>query len=257
MLETRKVRGIDIACWTNRAEWKPEKRFVLFVHGSGGDHTNWVYQYSHLGKDFNIAVLELPGHGASGGKGEADVPSYVEWVKDAIAAFEVSRPVVVGHSLGAAIALTFAIRHGELLSGVVPVGGGLKMPVNPAILEGLRKDPLPIIEMAAKISVAKSNRERFSALLVKGLSSAKAEVIHGDFSACDRLDIVEAVKAVRLPTLVICGDEDKMTPPSLSEEIHRSIPGSRLVIIPGAGHFVMMEQAEAFNEALRSFVTAL
>ncbi|MCX7634623.1 MAG: alpha/beta hydrolase, partial [Syntrophales bacterium] len=62
---------------------------------------------------------------------------------------------------------------------------------------------------------------------------------------------------IKVPTLIVCGREDKMTPPSLSEQLHAAIPGSRLAIIEGGGHFVMMEQAEEFNTALRAFVQSL
>ena len=131
------------------------------------------------------------------------------------------------------------------------------MPVNPMILEGLKQDPAAVIGMAAKFSVAKQNRERFSGLLMESLSLVDPGIIHGDFSACNGLDITEAVAGIRIPTLVICGAEDKMTPPSLSQFIRDRIPGARLALIEGAGHFVMMENPEAFNEALTDFVNSL
>lgn len=257
MVEKRIVRGVEIACWTNRADWRESKKCIMFIHGSGGDHTNWVYQYSRLGDGFNITVMELPGHGSSGGTGESSVPAYVQWVKETMEVFGVKKPVLVGHSLGAAISLTFAFTYGDLLSGVVPIGGGVRMPVNPAILDGLLQDPGPILEMAAKIAVAKANRERFSKLLMNGFAAVRPDVVHGDFSACNRLDITDAVASIKVPTLIICGMEDKMTPPSLSEQLRDLIPGSRLALVEGAGHFAMMEQADVFNEILGSFVKAL
>jgi pimeloyl-ACP methyl ester carboxylesterase len=166
-------------------------------------------------------------------------------------------PVLIGHSLGAAICLSFVLRYGTAASAVVTVGGGVKMPVNPMILEGLKQDPAAVIGLAAKFSVAKQNRERFSGLLMESLSLVDPVIIHGDFSACSGLDITEAVAGIRIPTLVICGAEDKMTPPSLSRFIGDRIPGARFALIGGAGHFVMMENPEVFNDTLTDFVSSL
>ena len=140
---------------------------------------------------------------------------------------------------------------------MVPVSGGVKMPVNPMILEGLKQDPAAVVGMAAKFSVAKQNREKFSGLIAESLLRIDPEILHGDFSACNALDIAEAVAGIRIPALVVCGAEDKMTPPSLSQLIGDHIPGARLTLIAGAGHFVMMENPAAFNAALTDFVNSL
>jgi pimeloyl-ACP methyl ester carboxylesterase len=131
------------------------------------------------------------------------------------------------------------------------------MPVNPVILEGLKQDPAAIIGLAAKFSIAKENRERLSGLITENLSRVKTEILYGDFFACSKLDIAEAVAGIRIPTLILCGAEDKMTPPALSEQLQDHIPGAGLALIPGAGHFVMLENPEAFNEVLADFVNAL
>ena len=251
-IEKRMIDNVELACWMNSGEWVPGRKTLVFIPGSGGDHTAWVYQYSKLKNDYNIAALELPGHGSSGGKGEQEIGKYVEWVRAAFPAFGISKPVIVGHSLGAAIALSFAIKYGDLVSGIVAFGGGVKMPVNPVILEGVRKDPAAILAMTAKIAVAKKNRERLAPILAQ--RKVDPEVLYGDFLACDRLDISDAVKQIKVPTLIICGTEDKMTPPANSESLRDSIPGAQLALIAEAGHLVMMEDPEAFNEALKTFV---
>ena len=147
--------------------------------------------------------------------------------------FGISKPVIIGHSLGAAIALTFAIQYGDLISGIVPFGGGVRMPVNPAILDGIRKDAAAILAFTAKIAVAKKNRERLAPILAK--RNPDPEVMYGDFLACDRLDITDSVKNIKVPTLIVCGTEDKMTPPANSESLRDMIPGARLALIPEAG----------------------
>lgn len=257
MISVQEIGGRRIACWVNNGSFLPNRRTLVFIHGSGGDHTNWIRQYTPLKSVFNIVAIDLPGHGRSEGPGERAAPAYVEWVKKTLDKLAIKRPVLIGHSLGAAICLNFAIRYGETASAVVPVGGGIRMPVNPAILDGLKEDPALVIALAAKLSVAKANRERLSGLLSDELTRVDPVILHGDFFACSRLDLTEDVAGIRLPVLVICGTEDKMTPPALSEAIRDRIAGARLELIGGTGHFVMLEDPEAFNAVLTDFVNSL
>ncbi|HOF05858.1 MAG TPA: alpha/beta hydrolase [Syntrophales bacterium] len=257
MIVKRYINGVQIAGWVSGEKWRQDLKHLVFIHGSGGDHTNWVCQYSALKTDFNILAVELPGHGASAGKGERSVGGYAEWMRQIIAGFEIEKPILVGHSLGAAICLTMAIHHGDLPAGVVTVGGGVTMWVNPAILEGLLKDPGPIVEMAAKLSLAKQNRDRFSEVLRAGFAKADPLVMQGDFSACNDLNLTEDLKKIGIPVLVVCGTEDKMTPPANSQYLKDHIAGARMALIENAGHFVMMENPEVFNRVLREFAQSI
>jgi pimeloyl-ACP methyl ester carboxylesterase len=252
-----KVDGIGINCWVNARHFDEKKHSLVFIHGSGGDHTIWIHQYTRLKDEFNIAALDLPGHGRSEGKGEQDVSLYVEWVRKIIKECKPTKPVLIGHSLGAAISLVFAIKYGNLLSGVVPVGGGVTMPVNEMILSGLKTDPAAVIALAAKFSLSKKHRERLMGPLYEGLSRVKPDITYGDFFACNRLDITDEILQIKLPVLVICGDDDKMMPPAMSQFLADNIPGAQLALIEGAGHMVMLEEVNAFNSTLRTFVKSL
>jgi pimeloyl-ACP methyl ester carboxylesterase len=257
MIHLREIGGRKLACWVNDGSFRADRKTLVFIHGSGGNHTDWIRQFTLLQNVFNIVAMDLPGHGQSDGPGEQDVSAYVAWVKKLLEGFGIEKPVLIGHSLGAAICLSFAIRHGDAAAAVIPVGGGGRMPVNPIILEGLKQDPAAIIGMAAKFSIAKENRERLSGFITENLSRATPGIIYGDFLACSKLDITAAVAGIRIPALILCGADDKMTPPALSEYLRDHIPGAGLAMIPGAGHFVMLENPEAFNAALTDFVNSL
>jgi pimeloyl-ACP methyl ester carboxylesterase len=257
MIHVAEIGGRRLTCWVNNGSFRPDRKTLVFVHGSGGNHTDWLLQYTPLKSVFNIAALDLPGHGQSEGPGEQDVCAYAAWVKMLLGELGIAKPVLIGHSLGAAICLGFAISHGDAVTAVVSVSSGARMPVNPLILEGLKQDPAAIIALAAKFSVAKENRERFSDLIMGNLSRVDPSVLHGDFVACDKLDITEMAAEIAIPALIVCGAEDKMTPPALSEYLGKQIPGARLALIAGAGHCVMLEKPEAFNAALTDFVNSL
>ncbi|MHB8830348.1 MAG: alpha/beta fold hydrolase [Syntrophales bacterium] len=258
MLNETDVEGRNISFWGNDDGLSPKRRTLVFIHGSGGTHADWDPQIAALQNDFNIVAPDLPGHGKSGGQGEQDVFAYVALVDKFMKKAGIIRPVLIGHSLGAAICLGFAIKDGgETAAAIVPVGGGVRMPVNPLILDGLKNDPPTTIAAIAKFSVTKANRERLSALIAATVSRTDNETTHGDFTACSRLDITDAIKEIRVPTLVVCGAEDKMTPPALSGYLRDNIPGAMLALIPEAGHFAMLENPHAFNLALTDFVNSL
>ncbi len=257
MITFQEIDGLKIACWVNDEGFSKNRKSLVFVHGSGCDHTLWKNQYERLQGNYNIVALDLPGHGQSEGKGEEEVGLYVEWVKKIAEGLGLQRPVLVGHSLGAAISLTFAVTYGAMLSGIVPVGGGVRMPVNALILDGIRNEPASTLALIAKLSVTKKNREKFLPSVTEAVSKAGPNVVYGDFLSCDRLDITEEITGIDVPTLLICGDDDKMTPPPFSEFMKDHIAGAELALIEDSGHFVMWENVESFNGMLKNFVDSL
>lgn len=257
MIEFLEVEGRSIACWINDRGFREDRKNIVFVHGSGGNHTVWERQYTALEDDFNIVAVNLPGHGQSGERGEENITPYVEWVKKIAEGFSLKKPVIIGHSLGAAISLKFAIIYGNMLSGIVPVGGGIRLPVSSLIMDGFKKDPSSSIALISKFSIHKKNRELFMASLIEDISQVSPETIYGDLLACDRFDITGEIGEIDIPTLMLCGDDDKMTPPEYSKELKEKIKGAKLSLIKDSGHFVMMENAVDFNSALRDFVHSL
>jgi pimeloyl-ACP methyl ester carboxylesterase len=251
------VNGQRLSYWENEGGFLAARKTIVFIHGSGGSHEDWNQQILSLKNDFNIAAIDLPGHGQSEGNGEDDVFSYVEIIEKFLKTTGIHKPVLVGHSLGAAICLGFAIRHGDAAGAIVPVGGGVRMPVNSLILDGIKNNPDSTIAMIAKFSITKINRERYAPLLAEAISRVAPEIILGDFTACNRLDVTKEISRISVPTLVVCGSEDKMTPPVLSEYLSNNIPGAKLSVIPEAGHFVMLENPKEFNNTLADFVHSL
>lgn len=257
MIVFPEISGVKIACWVDSENFANGRKSLVFVHGSGGDHRIWIKQYTKFKDEFNVAVIDLPGHGQSEGRGEQDVSLYVEWVRRLLESLSLKKPVLIGHSLGAAISLVFAIKYGERLSGVVPVGSGVTMPVNEVIMKGLKANPDMAIGLMAKFSVSKENRERLMRTVIEGMSCASPEVLYGDLLACDRLDITGQVSRIGIPTLVLCGTHDKMTPPALSQVLGDNISGAQMSLIENSGHMVMLENTDAFNGLLRAFVESL
>ena len=93
MLKYFHIESIKIACWIYGSVFDKEKPSLLFIHGSGSDHSAWSCQYARLHKQNNIFAIDLPGHGRSGGNGEADVEAYCLWVKKLIDILDLKRVI--------------------------------------------------------------------------------------------------------------------------------------------------------------------
>jgi len=257
MLKLFPVKENQIACWVNPQDFGAHRQALVFLHGSGSNSSVWSYQYAKLHRQFDVAAVNLPGHGASGGHGEQDIAGYVSHVKDIIETLELTRPILIGHSMGAAVALSFAATCPQEISAIVSVGGSATLPVNPDILDGLMKNPDAALDLICKFSLAKENRPRLYDALRTSMSSSGIGILAGDMRACDKVNLTADLAKITVPALVVCGAQDKMTPPETSKALAAGISGARLALIEGAGHMVMMEKPDEFNDALTNFCQEL
>ena len=234
-----------------------EREFVLFIHGAGGGQYTWSFQEGFFEKHFNPIIIELPGHGESEGEGEREIGTYAEHVHGFLKALHLSKVFLVGHSMGGAIVQTMALRYPEVIKGIVLVGTGARLRVLPMILNEIREN---FEETVKKINQFAYSRKVSPEMIEKGfigMLRCQPEVVHGDFSACDRFDVMKEIEKINLPALILCGDEDELTPVKYSQFLQSKIKGSKLEVIPDAGHMVMMESASAFNEKIREFTLTL
>jgi pimeloyl-ACP methyl ester carboxylesterase len=111
MLKYFNVESTKNSCWINGRDFGKHKQSLAFIHGSGSDHSVWSNQYGKLHKDYNILAIDLPGHGQSEGKAQVTVEDYCRWVKNILDVVNLQNPILIGHSLGAAITLTFAVNY--------------------------------------------------------------------------------------------------------------------------------------------------
>lgn len=229
---------------------------LLFVHGAGGYAEKWRHQLPAVAAaGFSALAVDLPGHRGSDGPGCVEIAEY----RDALAEFAhaaVSEPfVLAGHSMGGAIAQSFALRHPERLAGLVLVGTGARLRVHPETLERFRAGTVDRGFLSAGFGVRPD-----PALLDEefhNLGHVRDEVRYGDFVACDRFDLMQEVAEISVPTLIVVGREDRMTPVKFSTFLAERIAGAEMVVIEGAGHYVMLERPDQTNAALLAFLRGL
>jgi pimeloyl-ACP methyl ester carboxylesterase len=230
------------------------REFLLFIHGAGGGEYTWSYQKGFFEKRFNPIIIELPGHGESEGEGEDEIGKYAEDIRVFLKTMGLRKVFLVGHSMGGAIVQTLALTQPEVIKGIVLVGTGVKLKVLPMILDGIKNNFKETIQTITRFAYS---RKVSSDLIERGISDmmrCRPEVLYGDFLACDRFDLMNDIEKIDLPTLVLCGNEDEMTPVKYSQLLHQRIKGSKLEILPNAGHMAMIESPEAFNEKVREFI---
>jgi len=224
---------------------------IFFIHGAGGTPAVWRLQTSHF-KD-SVAV-EIPGHPT--GSGFTTIEQYARVVRDRIGQKEWRKSIIVGHSMGGAIAIELALGN-EPLRGLVLVGTGGRLRVRPEFISELRENYKEAAKLIATWSVSPGADPVIIDRIADDLLKVSPKVTLGDFLACDRFDRMNELEKVTCRTLVVCGEDDRMAPEKYSRYLHEKIKNSKLEIIPGAGHSVMVEKHRAFNEAIEHFVASL
>ncbi|MFC1878344.1 alpha/beta fold hydrolase [Chloroflexota bacterium] len=235
-----------------------QKPPVILIHGAGGTHLYWPSEVRRL-PGYRIYAVDLPGHGKSLGRGRQSIPAYTEAILQWLEAVGLHSAIFVGHSMGSAIALNLAVEHRQHVLGLGLVASSARLKVSPDLLEST-SSPTTYHNAINKIiswSFAKDTPERLTQLARKRMADVRPSVLHGDFLACDAFDASERLAEVCLPTLLVCGEEDKMTPLRYSQFMADRITDARLVSIPGAGHMVMLERPQAVAAAMVNFLEGI
>ncbi len=229
---------------------------LLLIHGAGGNHLHWPAELRRL-PGASVYALDLPGHGRSEGAGCDTIKAYVQVVVGLLDALEVERAVLVGHSMGGGISQMMALDHPDRVAGLVLVGTGARLRVAPTILEGLLNEPEQAIELITGWAWAPGAPEPLVDLGRQAMLDIPPQVIHADFLACDRFDVMGRLKEIIAPTLVVSGTEDRLTPPKYGRYLQEHIPQAQLVLVEGGGHMVALEQPVRVAQAVETFVGSL
>lgn len=231
---------------------------VILIHGAGGTHLHWPAQVRRLPGQ-RIYALDLPGHGKSEGRGQQTIEAYCQNIIRWLESVNIYRAVFVGHSMGGAIALTMALKHSDHVVALGLVGSGARLRVAPAILENsANSTTFPVaVKAIMELAFSPHTDPRLMQLAGQRMTTTRPSVLHGDFSACDIFNIMEGLTKIRVPVLVICGEDDQLTPVRYSQYLADQISKAQIKIIPEAGHMVMLEQPQTVANELSAFLATL
>ena len=240
------------------------KPFVVLVHGAGMDHTVWQQQSRYLAHHgWNVLAVDLPGHGASDGAPLDSVEALADWVAALLDATGIAEAALVGHSLGALTALEAAARHPGKVAKLALLGVTPTMPVHDDLLSAAESgDPLAvelIVGWGFGKRAHKGGNVAPGIWMTGGggrlLEHAPPGVLGTDLAAANAYaGGLDAAAKVSCPTLLLLGAADRMTPVRGAAPLQSAIADCRTVVLPDAGHMMMIEAPRATLRALIGFL---
>ena len=242
---------------------------LVFVHGSGGTGVVWKHQTEFF-RDAD--AVNLPGH-LSDGEACRSVEEYATWLHGYVTSKGYERPVLAGHSLGGAIVLQYALDYPEEVGGLILVGTGAKLRVAPHVLQAIEEgieDPAPwmsefvesqleaVRDVVFDTVVREAGLERtLRRQILSEMGQVGARVQLNDFLCCDRFNVMDRLHEIKVPTLVLAGSLDVLTPPKYGDYLADHIAGAKMVVIEGGTHHFFAEKPEQTNRAISHFMKSL
>jgi pimeloyl-ACP methyl ester carboxylesterase len=257
------VQGYPAYAYTGGRAFDPALPALVFIHGVALDHSVWQWQsryFAHHG--FAVLAVDLPGHGRSPGAPRTTVAAMADWIAALVEAAGLPKAILVGHSMGSLVALDTALRHGERVAKLALLATSVPLPVGDAFLAAARDDSPAAIEMESVWGHARHSllaQSPVPGISLLGASRqlntrAKPGVQHVDLQACNTYrPAVDAIRALRVPTLVIAGKRDQMAQFKAGAALAEQIPGATFVPLD-AGHSIMSEAPRETLDALRTFL---
>jgi len=258
------VNGIALA-YDDRGTGLP----IVFLHAFPLNRMMWAQQQVGLSHRFRIISIDLRGHG------ESDAPfwrysleQYALDVKELLAGLKIIKALFVGLSMGGYLEFTLYRLYPELILGLVFADTRaeadkpeqLQWRFKLAQQTGAIGPAAVIADMLPKLLAPKTyDRDPDLVERVRSIqAAAPVQGIIGDLTAmAERPNSVDLLSSIKVPTLVIVGEDDVLTPPADAQRIAKGIPGARLVTIPEAGHLSNMDQPDLFNRAVEEFAAGL
>lgn len=218
----------------------------------------WPQVHAAFRDERAVYALDLPGHGRSAPlDGEITLARYADTVTGFLDAAGIDRAIIVGHSMGGGVALLLALGAAGRVAGLVLVGTGAKLGVAPETMDLLERDPVAAVERICRLAYGLAAPEAMVVRAIAEMRKTPPDVLRGDFRACQGFDVRGRLGEIRVPTLVLVGEADVLTPPRFAAFLADRIAGARLAVVPGVGHMLPVEAGGAFASALRPFIREL
>ena len=236
-----------------------ERTPLAFLHGVGSDKSVWAPQLEHFGRSRRTVAFDYPGYGDSRFRDDATRDDYAAAVLAAMTALGIEKAHICGLSLGGVVAIAMHAAAPERCASLVLADTFAVHPQGRAIYDR---------SIAASHDMRGLAESRVGALLVSEDASLRGNVID-TMAAIEpeayRLgaravwlaDQTERTSAIRIPTLILVGDQDAITSPALSEELASLIPHARLGVIDGASHLANLDKPVEFNRSIEDFLFAV
>lgn len=258
------VAGRKIFAATGGKAFDAAKPAVIFIHGNGCDHTVWALQtrwFAYHG--YSVLAVDLPGNGRSEGPMLESVEAFADWIPQLMDAAGVQQAALVGHSMGALIALEVASRHPARVTKISLLGFAYPMAVNPELQALADSGAYTVVELMNDWMIAKRNQiggnkvpgSYLLASSIRLVDRAPRNCLALGFRLCNAYQNgKQAVAAVGVPAQIIAGERDIMTPLRAARSWAGAFRHGRIDVLPGCGHIMMGERPDETLDALKNFI---
>ncbi|MBR0983851.1 alpha/beta fold hydrolase [Bradyrhizobium liaoningense] len=255
------VNGLDVFAATGGRDFDKSLPAVVFIHGAGFDHSTWALHtrwFAHHG--FGVLAPDLPGHGRSASPSLGSIAEMADWTAALLDAAGAAKAHLIGHSMGSLISLETAARHPDKVSALSLIGTAATMTVGPDLLKAAEANSQDANDMVSIWGLgfnAELGGSLAPGLWMHGgaqavLRSCEPGVLFRDLSACNAYaNALTAAASVKVPTTLILGERDMMTPAKAGKALAAAIPHAKTVVVPGAGHMIMAERPDELLAALK------
>lgn len=226
---------------------------LVFIHGAGGQPSHWAAQLAAFP---GSQAVSLAGHqiNSEATLTVSSIEGHAHYIHEQLKNLEADEQIIlVGHSMGGAIAQAYALLFPEQVAGLVLVATGAKIRVSAKLLNGFLTDYPATVKFLVDSGFAPGASEKLKRPVREDMENLPAEVTHADFAACNDFDFTAEIYRLTVPTLVLAGSLDALTPLKLSQFLADTIPGAQLEVLEGAGHFLQLEKPAQFNQLLADF----
>jgi pimeloyl-ACP methyl ester carboxylesterase len=260
------VNGKQVFASTGGKSFDNNKPVVMFLHGSGLDHTFWGLQSRFFAfRNYAVLVPDLPGHSDSEGPALTSIEAIGDWLNDVVLALDIDNISVVAHSQGCLNALEFVSRYPDKVRSVAFIASGLATPVNPALIESAEKKPEDAIAMMLGWGFGPAGHLHQgpipgNSMLAGGRNVMRRNVpdeLATDLKACDSYrNGKEAAAKITCPVQVIIAGQDRMAPRKATDELVLHLHNPEVHVIPESGHMVPLEAPNKLRQMLKAFIFA-
>lgn len=260
------VNGKRVFAATGGKPFDDKRPVVMFLHGSGLDHTFWgLHSRFFAFRNYAVLVPDLPGHSNSEGPALTSIEAIGDWLNDVVEALNIDNISVVAHSQGCLNALEFVSRYPNKVRSVSFIASGLATPVNPALIAAAEKKPEDAIAMMVGWGFGRAGHFHRGAIpgysMVAGGSKVMwrnvPDALAIDLKACnDYRNGTEAATRITCPVQVIIGGKDRMAPKKATAELVEHLNNPEVHYIPDSGHMVPQEAPNTCRHLLKTFIFA-
>jgi pimeloyl-ACP methyl ester carboxylesterase len=247
----------EIGFITGKWPLDSHKPTLVFIHGAGASGLLWESQVEALSSYANTVAIDLPGHGTSHGKGRDSISDYAQAVNNFLDLVQVPRPIPCGLSMGGAITQNLLINiPGRFPAGIL-INTGARLKVLPMIFETIGKSYDEYVKLSGTFAISPKNSTEDLTRRVAACLQSTAEVVLGDFRACDAFDVMGQLDLINVPVLVLTASDDILTPLKYGGYLAGNLKDAHSVNIEDAGHFSPIEKPIELNNAIHGFLMRL